>query len=151
MPARKKLDFRVEDNGCYVVTSHRLNKDGYASFYLDGMEQRIHRYVYQECFGPIPGGLVVRHKCDNPGCINPEHLELGTHNDNMRDKTERGRNKVLYGEKNPNSTITAQDALKIKKLLSEGKMPTEISRTLGVSIYAVRGIRERNRWNHVAL
>ena len=52
---------------------------------------KAHRFVYEECFGPIPDNMLVRHSCDNPPCVNPEHLLLGTPQDNMDDKMERGR------------------------------------------------------------
>lgn len=71
------------------------DRDGYGvqSFRYGNLTRQVraHRMIWEECFGPIPEGLVLRHKCDNPPCVNPEHLELGTIGDNNRDRVERGR------------------------------------------------------------
>jgi hypothetical protein len=92
---RKPIEFEVNDNGCFICTSHPLN-DGYCTISINGKSKRLHRFIYESCFGLIPKGLSVRHRCDTPTCINPEHLELGTHLDNMRDKVERKRNRTKY-------------------------------------------------------
>lgn len=65
--------------------------NGYGQFQLNGKPHLAHRIAYELVNGPIPKGLVVRHKCDNPSCIKPEHLELGTQFDNIRDMVKRGR------------------------------------------------------------
>lgn len=56
----------------------------------------VHRIAYTLTYGPIPPGLVVRHRCDNPPCVRPDHLELGTHSDNIRDQTLRDRRRHKY-------------------------------------------------------
>lgn len=67
------------------------NEFGYGLFFLNGRRERAHRVSHSLFVGPIPEGMVVRHKCDNPPCINPDHLEVGTQGDNMQDAWTRGR------------------------------------------------------------
>lgn len=74
---------------------------GYGQFRALG-EYGAHRVMYRWLIGGIPEGLYVLHKCDNPGCVNPEHLEIGTHQDNMDDRSERGRTAV--GDRNGSRT-----------------------------------------------
>ncbi|MNI38275.1 hypothetical protein D3C73_924080 [compost metagenome] len=148
---KKKLDFRVDGNGCFLVTSHRTNKDGYAYFRYNGRQQRVHRLVYQECFGEIPNGLVVRHKCDVPRCINPEHLELGTTKDNYMDSVNRGRAAFARGGRNRMSKITEDQARTIKIMLREGKTVSEIMEIIGVGRKVVRAIKENKTWVYVEI
>ena len=146
---KKKLEFQENKSGCFIVTSHRLNKEGYCYLWHVGQGYRAHRLIYQECFGEIPEGLVVRHKCDTPSCINPEHLELGTLTENNRDCVSRERN--ARGAKNGKSAINDEIAREIKLMLSDGVRPFEIVKTLNVTRRVVRGIKELNLWKHVKI
>jgi len=111
MGRKRKFTFEIDNNDCFVVTSHKTkNPKNAACTSKKGKKMTIPRYIYEECFGEIPEGMVVRHKCDNINCINPEHMELGTQLDNIQDMVERGRS--TKGEKNPTSKITTSEAKK---------------------------------------
>lgn len=75
---------------CWEWTASRFT-NGYGQFTINGRPIGSHRFAYMDTYGPIPKGLLVRHTCDNRLCCNPSHLLLGTPQDNMNDKVERGR------------------------------------------------------------
>lgn len=77
-------------DGCWIWTAYRDDK-GYGCFGFRGKVWKAHRVAYELATGPIPTGAHILHSCDNPSCVNPEHLRAGTHADNMRDKVARGR------------------------------------------------------------
>lgn len=75
------------------------NPDGYGEIRIGGKKMRAHRVAYHVAYGEDPGRRHVLHSCDNPPCVNPGHLRLGTHTDNMRDRSSRGRAKNGHSEK----------------------------------------------------
>jgi hypothetical protein len=88
---------REELGACWIWEGRR-SRGGYGLFRYRWFQRPLaqrgrssHRASWAECFGPIPPGLCVLHKCDNPPCVNPAHLFLGTHADNMRDMWAKGR------------------------------------------------------------
>ena len=88
-----KVDKSAGPESCWEWLAHR-NRTGYGKFKVrhDKPPALAHRHSYELTSGqPVPNELSVRHSCDNPGCVNPAHLSLGTHQDNMRDAVERGR------------------------------------------------------------
>lgn len=76
----------------------RLSYKGYGRITWYGKEETTNRVSWKIHKGPIPDGLHVLHKCDNPPCVNPNHLFLGTNDDNVKDKMEKGRHKSISGE-----------------------------------------------------
>jgi hypothetical protein len=142
----KKIDFVVEENGCYRCISH-TSKRGYPAIQRNKKVTLISRFIYEECFGPIPEGLVIRHKCDNPFCINPEHLETGTMQDNVRDMVER--NRQAKGSRVGGSKLTEKDVLEIKRLIKRGLSDTQIAKKFKVSITTINYIKNGKNWKHL--
>jgi len=104
----------VTETGCWEVRGSR-HKSGYGKIEVSGKSTSTHRVAYELWVGPIPDGLIIRHRCDNPPCINPEHLEVGTHADNVKDMLERGRTNWNLGDSNPASKLTDQDVRDIRE------------------------------------
>lgn len=96
--------------------------------------------------GPIPKGKQVNHTCDRPRCWRPEHVYAGTHLQNMKDKTIRGRHKGGVGDSHGNSLISSAQAAEIKRLLSTGMSRALISAKLAVSKNTVRFIAQGRSW-----
>jgi len=103
------LDNYIEDkNGCHIWQGSFF-KSGYPSIYYNGKNFRGNRLVYDTYVGPIPVEYCVLHDCDNPACINPNHLTLGTHQDNMSDKVSKGRQYKSTRDNHPNTKLTDND------------------------------------------
>lgn len=129
------------------------DKDGYVRDRHpngSGKLVRKHRKVYAQAHGlsiEDLDGWVIRHKCDNPRCINPEHLEIGTHLDNERDKVERGR--ILKGHKHGCAKLTPEQVREIKATVIKHHPEFSISATarrFGVSDFAIANIINYGAW-----
>jgi hypothetical protein len=80
---------RIESSGCWIFLGAKT-KQGYGHFTWQYKQHYLHREVYRIYNHPYIVGYVIRHSCDNPSCVNPEHLELGSQRDNVRDSIKRG-------------------------------------------------------------
>jgi len=102
---------------CWEWTGSK-NPEGYGNFLIGNRIQSSHRSSYQLFNGNIGNGQCVLHKCDNPSCVNPKHLFLGTKQDNANDAIAKGRTKLFqsnWGEKNPAARLTAKQVIAIRK------------------------------------
>lgn len=124
----------------------RFTTEGYGWVMLGGKQVLAHRLAYALGHAADPSGMVVRHTCNNPPCVNPEHLISGTHADNMADKILSG---VVRGERNPASKLTEQDVRGVKCLRRLGVRNSEIASLLGVTQTMVGYIVTGRKWGHV--
>lgn len=148
---RKRMPLEWERQGdCIVVVGRKMHKQGYAyihRYFPDGTRHGIfiHRLVCERRHGPM-GEFDALHSCDNPPCINPNHIRPGTHSDNMRDMIARNR-RNLKGERHYGATITEATARLI--LNEQGLSQRQIALKFGVPITIVKSIRRRKSWRHL--
>lgn len=142
-----------KSDGCWLWMGSRSNQ-GYANFYVDGVRKLSHRFAWELTNGPIPSGLLVCHKCDNPPCVNPDHLFLGTSTDNMRDAAAKGRihgGNGVRGEAHRCAKLTEDDVRRIREVATDKTCShTALAREYGISVPAVQQVVYRKTWRHVA-
>jgi len=151
MVLRSNIKYEIDENGCHNCTSHKTDKFGYPRINFKRKNMTMHRYVYTVLNGEIKKGLVVRHKCDNPQCININHLELGTILDNVMDRNIRDRTSKASrtkGEVNGMHKLKEHQVLEILKL--KGKLSqSKIAKMFGVSQVNISCIFTGKSWSHL--
>ena len=140
-----------KSGGCWEWTAGK-NAGGYGVFGMDRTSVLAHRLAYTLEVGEIPTGMVLRHNCDNPGCVNPGHLSLGTRKDNADDMVKRGRSGACggdadqHGENNPSAKLDEADIVFIRYWLSQGHSQADIADAFGVSQSNISFINTGRRW-----
>jgi len=146
-------------SGCWEWTGAR-KPDGYGRLFRRGRQLTAHRLAYEQWRGPIPPGLSVLHRCDNPACFNPEHLFLGTQADNIADCIAKGRAfrakgsangkhthpGTSQGERNGRARLTEAEVVAIR---SDRRGRAEIAAHYGVVPVTVWKVKTRRSWAHV--
>ncbi len=135
--------------GCIEFTGYRSVK-GYGEIKVDGRMEKAHRQAWVLHHGPIPEGMHVMHSCDNPPCVNIEHLTLGTNDDNVADRVAKGRSSRLLGERSTSAKLTEADVKAIRRMASLGMTNMEIAAEFNVSNQNVSQIVLRRTWKEVS-
>lgn len=141
--------------GCWNWNAY-IDKDGYGRFRIGNKQVRSNRASYLIYKGAIGENLVIRHKCDNPSCVNPDHLEIGTNFDNVMDMVCRNRQakgekiyknrRSFKGQCSPKAKITEKQALSI---LSDERSHLTIAMEHGLTRAAVSNLKRGITWAHL--
>jgi len=145
----KKVDMQGKDD-CWLWIA---GKDGYGygAQNIDGRIVKAHRISWKIHNGNIPSGLDVLHDCDTPACVNPKHLWVGTHTENMNDKNRKGRNGFpsLKGEEHGNAKLTDVLVLEIRAEAKRGRSKKWMAKKYNVDPSTISDVVRRKSWKHV--
>jgi HNH endonuclease len=145
MAEPKGITYKVSENGCHICTSHKANSYGYFQISINGKQVLIHRFIYEEKFGTIKPGNIIRHTCDNPNCINPDHLLEGTQKDNMQDAVDR--NRTAKGITHGRAKLNEQQVLEIFNNTVDTHRA--LGRKYNTDCSTIRLIRIGETWKHI--
>lgn len=121
---------------------------GYGQLYVDGENVPAHRFAWERVNGPIPDGMHVCHRCDNPPCVNPDHLFLGTNTDNRRDSVLKERH--ARGDGHGLKKLGPDDVLEIRRIAASGAhTDSEIAAMFGIKQTQASRIISGKRWKHL--
>lgn len=147
----------TEDGDCVLWTG--ATTKGYGQL-GDGHGRVVyaHRYAWESTFGPIPDGMHVLHHCDNPRCVRPDHLFLGTNADNVADKVSKGRHHsprqlaaVPKGERAPTAKLTNVQATEVRQLYAGGGYrQKDLAKLFGVTTMSINGIVLRRSYREAS-
>lgn len=156
IPESERFNAKVmpePNTGCWLWFG-QFDKDGYGLLKTGSKDkwnnERAHRVSYRINIGPIPEGYFICHKCDNPACVNPDHLFAGNHIDNVTDMISKGRKVVAKGSKANKSDLTEMDVLQIRSQYANGNTSyAKLSKKYGVCARMIGAIVNRENWKHI--
>lgn len=154
----KAIEIRLEDksvfipfSGCQIWIGPSVPR-GYGVISKNGRQTYTHRVAWELVNGPIPFGMQVLHDCDVPSCINPDHLHIGTHKDNMREKSERDKCNSPVGELNGLAKLTQSQVEYIRKVYvpyDKHFSCKPLAMQLGVSSSSVYAAAKKITWRSI--
>lgn len=144
-PLKRLLKNIKEKDSCWMWG----NKNLHNMFLLNGKNMGAHRASWILHKGEIPNGLFVCHHCDNPGCVNPEHLFLGTAKDNVHDMINKGRSIQVRGEKNGSCKLKEEDVFKMREIKKQNFSYQYIAKIFGMSLSATFSAIKGRSWKHI--
>ncbi len=142
-------------SGCWLWTG-TVRSDGYGVLGRGKRGEgliRAHRFSWELVHGPVPKGMFVLHRCDNPPCVRPSHLFLGTNQDNVNDMRSKGRGADpprMLGTSNVNAKLSPNKVREMRRLRESGATGTEIAKQFSVYFGTVYKILRGELWSHVA-
>lgn len=143
---------RVTPQGCWEWQGYRT-RQGYGHLCLAGYHGRMvfaHRVVWEQRHGPVPAGKILMHECDNPPCVNPKHLRLGTHLENRRDAIQKGRPRnTARGERHGRARLRPNQVSEIRRLRAQGVKLKTLAARFGMSESSISGIALNQSWRHL--
>lgn len=136
---------------CWVWTAGQKNPEGYGGFYVRQVDNTVtcHKlaFLIAHNFGlhDLPKGVVVRHLCNNPQCVRPDHLAIGTHKDNSQDMVKAGNS--IHGEKNWRCSVTAETVYAIRAdWMTGGFSQTELAKKYDTTLSVVQAVVTNRTW-----
>jgi hypothetical protein len=146
---RKEIKYTVKENDCWNCISHGVDSNGYPVSFINKKRQRLYRYMFiKNALADgvdLPDEFVVRHTCDNRLCINPKHLIIGTHQQNVQDRVSRNRS--AKGEKNGRAKLSSEQVKEIRQDNTTPKMV--LAKHYGVDPKLIRDIQNNRTWKHI--
>lgn len=140
------------ESGCCLWTGSKDN-GGYGTIHYEGKVRKAHRVSLAAVHGDIPKGMCILHKCDNPACVNPDHLFLGTQVDNIRDMVSKGRQRSggegRFGHEHPASRLTKPQADEIRAEYANGLSQHAIARRFHVSVMTISRLIRGISWRGI--
>jgi hypothetical protein len=149
MSAIDRFYTRIDTSGDCWLWKAGKDRDRYPSFFakVDGVSfERAHRFSYAYFKGPIAKGLSVCHKCDNPSCVNPDHLFLGTTKENIADMMAKGRRHVNQGELSGKAILTEKQ---VRAIMLDPRPHPVLAHEYGVTASTISGIKLKTSWRHI--